>query len=225
MDSRLYLYLLALFILLISGCNPGRHLSETQYLVNKSNIEVEDADVRERELQNYIRQEPNNRIFWLYPFQLHVYQFAERRSENRLTNWLKNSVGEPPVIYDQTLTETTAQQFKLYLQQKGYFNASVDYDVDFKESQRKANITYNLKGGTPYRVRNIDYSIPDERVAEHIYNDTINSLLNRNETYDADLLQEERNRISRNLRNKGFYRFVRDYIHFEIDSTLNEHKL
>jgi hypothetical protein len=38
-------------------------------------------------------------------------------------------------------------------------------------------------------------------------------------------LQNERNRITRELRNSGFYRFSRDFIFFRVDSALNNYKV
>jgi len=225
LDIRLYINILAFLCLIFLGCNPARHLHDDQYLVNRNEIKVKDADVKKRELRNYIRQNPNRRILGLYPFRLNVYQFADQRDESRFNKWLKNTVGEPPVIYDQTLTESTARQFELYLHRKGYFNNYVDYDVELRERRKRANITYKLKGGRPYIIRDIEYLIPDNRVAEHILNDSINSLIKREEAYDADVLQEERSRMSQNLRNEGFFHFSRDYIKFNVDSTVNDHKV
>ncbi len=225
MKLRYFFYLIFICLFTHSGCNPARHLPEDQYFVNKNEIEVKDADIQTRELRNYIRQVPNRRIFGFYRFHLNVYLFADRREESRFTNWLKNAIGEQPVIYNPVLTENTANQFKLYLQRKGYFESSVDYDVEFLEKRKHANITYYLEGGNPYQIRDITYSIPDPRVAEYVFNDTINSLIRRSEIYDVDILQKERDRISRNLRNDGFFHFSRDYIHFRVDSTLKSHKV
>ncbi len=210
---------------MLSGCNPAKNLPENQYIVNKNEIEVKDADVQNRELRSFIRQTPNRKILGFYRFHLNVYQFADRRDESRFTNWLKNTIGEPPVIYNPVLTESTANQFKLYLHRKGYFNGTVEYEVDYRERRRLADITYYLEGRKPYRINDIKYTIQDKRVAEYIYDDTVNSLINRSQIYDADILQKERDRISRNLRNNGFFQFSRDYIHFRIDSTLKNHKV
>ena len=200
-------------------------MPDNQYIVNKNEIDVKEADIQTRELRSFIRQTPNRRILGVYRFHLNVYQFADRRRENRFTDWLKNTIGEPPVIYNPTLTESTANQFKLYLHRKGYFNGTVDYDVEFRERRKQANITYHIRGRKPYRINDIKYSIPDVFVADYIYNDTINSLIKRGNIYDADVLQKERDRISRNMRNQGFFHFSRDYIHFRVDSTLKNHKV
>lgn len=225
MNLRTYFYLSLFFITLFSGCNPARHLPEDQYLVRSNEIEIKDANINQRELQSYIRQSPNRRLLGIYPFHLNVYMYADKRDESRFNNWLKNTVGEPPVIYDQTLTESTANQFELYIQRKGYFKGNVDYDVDFNDRRNHARVTYKVEGRDPYKIRDIGYSIPDDRLKKFIFEDTINSLINRNVPYDADVLQDERNRISNNLREKGFFHFSRDYIRFEVDSTVNTNKV
>ncbi len=45
------------------------------------------------------------------------------------------------------------------------------------------------------------------------------------ERYDADVLQKERQRITRHLKEEGFFNFSRDFIFFQLDSTLNTHQL
>ncbi len=200
-----------------------RNLPEGQYLLTRNRIITKDDGIDAQELRAYIRQEPNRRLFGFYRFHLNVYQYADRREENRIRNWMKTTIGEPPVIFNPVLADQTRRQFELYLHNKGFFNASIDYDVNF--SRKRAAVTYTVKAGEAYRIRNIDYSIPDRHLAGFVYTDTINSLIVRGERYDADLLQNERRRLTRHLKDEGFFNFSRDYIFFRVDSTLNSQLL
>ncbi len=221
---RVYkIFLLALLLLLFQACMPTRRLPEDQYLLNRNRINIENTDVEVHELRNYIRQEPNRRILGFYRFHLNVYQFADRGRDTRIRQWMKNTIGEPPVIFNPALVDQTERQFELFLQNKGYFNAEVSHEVNYR--RKRANVTYTVKGNKPYKIRNIDYLIQDPHLAPFVYRDTLNSLLVRGERYDVDVLQKERQRITRHLKEEGFFNFSRDFIFFQVDSTLNNRQL
>ncbi len=223
LNRFIYIAILALLSSLLFSCSPARRVPEGRYLLNSNDIEIEDAQIKPSELKSYIKQRPNRKILGLFRFHLQVYNIADGAASNKLTRWMKNTIGEPPVIYDVSSTRNTLDQFKLYMQSKGYFNTEVDYTEEFK--RRKANITYQITGNTPYRIRNISYQIPDNYIRQFILEDSANALIHEGMLYDVDLLEEERERIARNLRNEGFFRFSQDFIFFQIDSALNNHQV
>ncbi len=216
-------FFLASLSLLFSACMPARHVPEGQYLLNRNRIVLEDAEVDAHQLRNYYRQSPNRRIMGLYRFHLNAYQLADRGQESRLKEWIKNTIGEPPVIFDPSLADQTSRQFELLLQNKGYFNAEVDYDANFRG--KRAEVTYTLKGNKPYTIRNVGYSIHDNHLARHVYADTLESLVSRGDRYDADVLHQERQRLTRHLKDQGFFNFSRDYIFFQVDSALSQQQV
>jgi len=217
--SKLQLLLLISFAgLIFASCSPARNIPEDQYLLNRNRIEADDVDLNTHELRSHLQQTPNRRLLGLYRFRLGIYQLADRGEENRFKNWIKNNIGEPPVIYDPALANHSERQLELFLQNKGYFNAQVDHEV--RTRGKRANITYAIKGNIPYTIRHIDYQIRDERLASFVHADTTNSLLSRGDRYDADLLHQERQRMTRHLKNAGFFNFSRDFIFFQVDSTL-----
>jgi hypothetical protein len=218
---KLFFLLAQLFF--VSACAPGRHIPEEQYLLNKSKIIIEDAEVGRSELRSFLRQRPNRRIFGLYRFHLNVYLLADRGRDTGFKRWIKSAIGEPPVIFDQVLTENTRRQFELYMLNKGYFNASVKQDVHFRGN--RAIVTYHIEGNIPYVIRDISYNIADHHLKEFVLSDAGNTLVREGDKYDADILQKERNRIARHLKSEGFFNFSREFVFFSVDSTLNSHQL
>lgn len=217
----LYIPSLLVLLLFLSSCNPARRLPEGRYLLNRNTIEIEESEVQRSELTRFYRQRPNRRIFGFYRFHLNMYQIADRGKETRFRSWLKNTIGEAPVLYDATMAHNTVRQFEMYLHSKGYFNAEVGFEEELKRN--RARITYHIKGNTPYRFNELSFNIQDPFVKGFILEDTVNTLLEPGERYDADVLHAERDRIARNLRNNGFYRFSREFLFFQVDSNLNRH--
>jgi hypothetical protein len=218
-----HLALILFFVASLAGCMPTRHIPEDSHLLQRNRVVLEGTSVNKSDLRSLIRQQPNRRILGFYRFHLNVYQFADRGRQNSIKRWMKNTIGEPPVLFDPVLAESSVGQFELFMHSKGYFNAEVDKEVDFRG--KRAIVTYTVVGKTPYRVRHISHNIPDPRLREFVMQDSTGTLLKPGQRYDADRLQEERGRISRNLRNNGFHQFSREYIFFRVDSTLASNQL
>lgn len=127
--------------------------------------------------------------------------------------------GEEPVIFDSTVTRQTVKQISKYLFSKGYFYAKVHDSVAFNKRRKKARVYYFLNPGKLYSIENISYSIPDEGLAYYMYQDTAASLIKRHTPFDAEIMQSERERITTNLLNNGFFYFEPDFIYYEIDSN------
>jgi len=217
------LFIFIPFALLFSGCNPARRVPEGQHLLSRNRISIEDAEIKRDQLNQYLRQKPNRRILGFYRFHLQAYNLADRGRDTGIKRWMKNTIGEPPVIFDPVLMQNSQRQFELFMQGKGYFNTAIETDVNF--SGRKAWVTYRVQGNTPYTIRNIEFIISDHHLASFVFADTTNTLIERGQRYDADLLQQERERISHQLRNQGFFAFSRDFILFQVDSALGRHQV
>lgn len=210
--------------------------------------------VSKSDLESYIRQKPNRKIFGFYRFHLQVHNLVnqeklEKRAEvldakNTRRNarrkakgkeakdrrrsfweWLQD-IGEEPVIYDELTTKKSSEQLEIYLRGKGHFNAAVKDTVVFNSKRKRAKVTYTVESKTPYFVRNISYDITDSRLARLTKPARGRSrILRKGMNYDVDKFQEERERIERNLRSNGYYAFSDDYVRFEVDSNIGKHKV
>lgn len=135
--------------------------------------------------------------------------------------WLL-SIGEPPVIYDSSLTKKSARQVQLFFENKGFFNCTVKDSVSTK--RKKVTVRYYVQEGNPYRINHLSYDIKDTLVKYYVFLDSTSSLIRGGMRYDADVLQAERDRITNNLRNDGYFYFAKEYIYFEVDSSIGYHK-
>jgi len=218
-----YLIFIAFFLVTVihQSCSPAKRLTENQHLLRRTSINIENTEINREQLRPFVRQQPNRRFLGVVPLGLMVYQFANRERDSRLNSWIRNTLGEEPVIFNQTLLESSRLQMSMYMHGQGYFNASVV--AKFDPSNGKAR--FSIIGNQPYYIRNIGYRIEDSALASFIYADTANALMKSGQRYSAEILDSERQRISDYLRNEGFFRFSREYIRFEIDSALQKHQL
>lgn len=139
-----------------------------------------------------------------------------------LSNMAK-SFGEAPVLYDKEKTKKTATRIKNYYFNQGYFKVKVDYKVD-TTLYKKARVTYNISTDKPYTVDSLSSRIESEKLIPLYKSSNMFSLLKKGMTYNASLLDKERDRITGFFRNNGAYDFQKTYITYEIDTLLTPYK-
>jgi len=130
--------------------------------------------------------------------------------------WLMN-VGEPPVILDSGLMGASVDQLTKYLHTKGYFDGKVSDSVHTQG--KKADIFYIIRSGKSYKIVNVKYSLDDSALGPLVYKDTVHSLINKGDNYDEDVLKSERERITKVLKEDGYYAFSKEYINYEVDTN------
>lgn len=106
----------------------------------------------------------------------------------------------------------------------GYLQANATVETQVKG--KKLKTTYILKPGTAYDIDSIEYDIYDENIAYILdLNNPNNRGLKKGMRFSVDNLEEERKRITKILTDSGFYRFNKDFIIYEADSTKEGNKI
>ena len=213
-----------LSMVLLASCSSTKHVPEGKMLLDKVSINIEDPhkDVEKAQLYNYLRQNANHRVLGGLKLQLGFYNLSGKNSKNWFNRWIQR-VGTPPVIYDSTLTIASADQLSTALRNKGFMKNSVTYRVDADSARRKAKVDYDISLGEPYYIQSINYDIADETLKEAILADSARFTVSSGDLLDYNHLNEWRQMITDNLRNKGYYAFNKDYITFVADTATGSH--
>lgn len=247
-----FLLPLLLFCFLFS-CNPTKKIKKGEYLLKKNIVVDKDTKLEKSEIEGYIKQKPNRKIFLAFRFHLWLYNMVnedrlrekrilhDRKNEEKnikrlakgkkaktsnrqlLGEWLMN-IGEPPVVYDSILSKKSSKQIKSFLNNKGYFISSVSDSVYFKRRKRSI-VYYKIKASSPYVFNQIEYKIPDEILQYYVFLDSSKTLIKSGKNYDVDVLQKERDRITNDLLNNGYYLFTKDYVYYEVDTNVGNRKV
>jgi len=142
----------------------------------------------------------------------------EKHLRSSFKNWLMNDVGEQPSFYDTMLVKQDKENILLYCKQKGYFDAYVkDSIVHLKKNRIK--LFYIVQLEDPYLINSIRRLSGDPYIKNYLQATTHLSLIQPGMRYDEDKLEQERTRITKDLRNSGFYFFTKDFIRFYADSS------
>lgn len=214
--------LLAVMVLLgLYGCSSTRHVPSGEFLLDKVELAVD--SVKEKnygfsaaDLYPYVRQKPNQKMLWSMKLRLALYNMSGKDSTRWYNKWVRK-LGEPPVIYSPAQTEAGIRQLQTALANKGYLHAEVDADTLSKG--KKMKVVYNIRPGLPYKIRSVSYEIPDSAIASIVFADTLLFGMRKGSTLELDKLDLQRDIITRSLRDKGYYDFVKENISFEADTT------
>ena len=196
-------------------------MPEGESLLNKNYIDVNKEGIKKSDLVPYLKQVPNKRIFGTR-FHLGLYNLSNINKTRWPHKWLRD-IGEEPVIYDSYFTTKTREQIKSYVNSKGYFDGKVTDTV--KTAGRKSDVFYKVDLNRPYTIRNLKYEIADSNIKNLCFFDSVNCVIVRGKPYDVDVLQSERTRLERFIRDHGFFGFSSDYILFSVDSTVGKRQV
>ncbi|MBR4644715.1 MAG: BamA/TamA family outer membrane protein [Bacteroidaceae bacterium] len=202
------------------GCSVNRFIPEDEYMLNQVSIHSDKKELKTAPLMGYVGQHPNNKWFSLVKVPLYIYSLSGRDSTKRINRFIRR-LGEPPVIYDSTLSQKTRLNIQNAVQNMGYLNAEVEL-LKISEGNR-IGVQYYIKPHQRYRVRQFQQEIRDTAIAQQLKDKGNVSLLQDNMYFDLNVLESERNRLNTFLQNKGYYKFNKDFVRFEADTTLGNH--
>ena len=209
----------------VSGCRTTRFVGEGEYLLNKARVTVVDTkDVQGSNLRNYLRQKQNTEILGFWKLQLQIYNTAPADTTTKGRARLARNahkMGEEPVIYDEMLTAVSMDQLTKAMNNRGYFNASVDTIV--KRKNKKIDLTYEVTARQPYVINAYNTDLDNAILREAARQGE--RLLDKGDVFNTDQLDAERQRIATTMRNDGYYFFEKSLLKFEADSSYNHHEV
>lgn len=209
------LLMLLLLQWVVASCTLTKYVPEGQYLLDEVTIVTDNKEVKPSMLTPFVRQTPNAKWFSLVKTQLYVYNWSGPDS----TKWANRALrrlGDAPVIYSPSETDRTCQEITKAVQNMGYMGASVTSERIL--SKKRIKLTYRISTGRPYRIKSLSRDIQDDQIAELLRSDSA-SLLSPQMLFDINQLDAERQRIVNLLRNRGYYKFNKDYISYTADTV------
>ncbi len=214
-------YSLSILVLLLSACNSTKYVPDGDYLLDKVSIKTDNKDLSKSELKEYLRQTPNAAVFGIFRMQLGIYNFAGKDTSKWINKFWRR-IGDPPVIYNSSLTSISVQQLQMQVGNKGYINAKVQSNVNFVG--KKATVDYVIQAKKPYKIRDYKIDLKNNLLTD-IAADTSKSLIHSEMLFDVDVMNAERERIATKFRQSGYYNFNKEFLTYVADSSLNSHQI
>ncbi len=218
-----HIFLVCASLFLLSGCANTRFLQEGEVLFKSNKILYTDEKPEKKskalaaELKEISQLQPNKKFLGIAQTRLWFYNVAGRHKQNKFRFWMKEKVGEPPVLYDSTYAAKSAALMQNYLTNNGYFYARVNYQTAIKK--KKATVVYLVDLGEMFTVKNITFPPPVDSVTKLVDAKKDETLLVSGEPFKVSVMKDERERIAKDLQDEGYYYFNREYVTFGLDSN------
>jgi len=237
------------------SCNSVKRVPEDKHLLVENNIFINDKKNNTERINNLLFQPRNKKIagiplkLYLYNSarpnidsiinanidsnpkkRKRLERFLSKKQldkyvENRIgfNNWLKKT-GEAPVIVNPDKISRSEKQLEAYYFNNGWFNVDASSEIDTLDN-KKALVNYRVKTGQPYIIDSLFTKISTP-VVDSLYQTTkAESYIKKNTQYQTAIFSNEKERITRNLRNSGVYHFSQDYVYFEMDTIDTNNKV
>ncbi|MDE7125312.1 MAG: BamA/TamA family outer membrane protein, partial [Muribaculaceae bacterium] len=212
-----------IFIAAVSvfGCSSIKHVPDGEHLLNSIDINITDnKDVSPKSLTNYLRQTPNHKVLGFAKLQLSTYSLSGLDTTKWYNRWLQR-LGQPPVIYNDTLTEMSARQLRMALVNAGYLSARVNYEAR-EHGKKRMDVDYNITTGKPHIIERFNIDVPDTAIAAILDRHHAMATIADGSLFDRNMLDERRSQITQLLHSHGYYRFSKEHISFSADTARNE---
>ncbi len=226
--SPFHCHCLLFFILICIGCSNTKYLEEGQQLYIGADFDIEsDSKLPNKkeaisDAENVIVPKPNASILGIRP-KLWFYNIAGTPKGKGLRHFLKNTLGEPPVLWETVDVDNTIELIKNRLYNHGFFRAKVDHEI--KAKNKKVKVKYTAEVGEPYTTEMIFFPDGSTDLRAAVQNTVGGTILEEGEPYNLELFIQERERIDIALKNQGFFYFSPDYLVFRVDSAVGSRKL
>lgn len=209
------LLLISAVLLAAVSCSTTRVLQDGEYRLAKNTVSItNDKKFNAGNIEPYIKQKPNSYfIFGWNPF-LNVYNWQNGKGKG----WDKfvRKIGVAPVVYDPDQVNNSEENIRRHLEYLGYYGSQVNGTVEVRK--RRVKVRYDVTLGNRLPIKEIHYNVPEGPLADEFFADTLNSTVRDGMFLSEQALEQEAERSSAVLRNKGFYGFNKNYYFFEADT-------
>lgn len=228
--KQIALYIVV-FCCLASSCNVGKYLPAGEKLYRGSTVKVQkQKDVKasekslRKQLQLAVRPKPNKfilgqpyKVWWWYVI-------GEPKRPKGFKAFLRDKLGEPPVLSSRVNTKVTAENMKAYLDNIGYFHSTVTGDTTNNGYFTKA--VYSASVFPQHTIRNITWVNDSSALLKELdVKRKRKSLLKSGMAYRLSDIEAERERLDIRLKTVGYYYFNPNYIMAYVDSTIGNYQV
>lgn len=191
----------------------------------RNNVEVKGAPSTDfDDLKSYCRPIPNDRFLTIFLVKPRLYSMGMPTTDKngmvkdtKLKKWLREKVGEAPVLLDSADIDNSVDQLQIVMKQSGYFDADISYHVKHnKHNNKKVKVNYLINANEPYRISSITYNIDIPEYKKIVILNKDETLLEPGMLYNEEIISNELTRIINLIRDEGYYYVEKSIISCEV---------
>ncbi len=217
-------------VLVLSSCSIRKHLPEGTHLYNGATVKVTKGPGNEMKTRSVRKSLENisfpkkNKMILGHAYKVGLwYAIGEPKKNKGFKHWLRNTLGEPPVLDSKVDLDANAANMKAYLENKGHFESTVSGKALVKGYKMKAS--YQVMLTRPYMIDSVKWALDSTMVSNDILNmNSKDSYIKTGQQFDLANIKAEAIRTDNYLKTNGYYYFSPDYIKTFVDTTIGDHK-
>lgn len=220
-----------LMLMFLASCSTTRKLADNEVLyvgVKKMKIEAPEKvklnSTQKSAASGPLSVKPNNPLYSPYvrtpfPIGLWVYNWNIKK-EKGFKWWLYRKLARKPVLISDVQPELRLKMVENNMRDFGFYGTKSQVEIiPKKHNPKKARISYRVELPRPFHYGTVQLWGWKPQMDSIVRASMRFSELKTGDQYDVNLLNEERQRISDRLRNRGYYFFQPDYIEYLVDTT------
>ncbi|MFD2551473.1 BamA/TamA family outer membrane protein [Bizionia sediminis] len=214
----IYWFLLGSFY----SCSITKYIPENERLYTGANLTIQsEASIENKadlktDLQAVLKPQPNSKILGMH---LGLYYYYKNQTEKPgfINKWLYKKIGEEPIYQSDVETYEVEDLLLNRLENKGFFYGRAT--AVFEETDKKAAVTYNINVPKPYRMEQYKLDTMPTSIGKSIEALMPETVFEKNMRFDLNRMKQERNRIDKGLKQKGYYNFNDSFLIFQADTN------
>lgn len=239
-NNPLLILLVAALALVVAACSTTKRIPDGELLytgVKKITINTASPDekldpVLESQLKQTVNVAPNNSLYSPYvrhPFAVGLWVYNNWNvdsTSSRFKRWLYDLLVAEPVLISSVRPDFRTASIEQSLANAGYFGSTASYELIPDKDPKKAKLSYTINATEPYKLSTISLLSDTTTLSKQINQFAGRSkYLQEGSIYNLDSLEEVRVNISNRLRRRGYYYFAPEYIKYQADSTIEDHRI
>lgn len=215
--------LFSLLALFLAGCAIKGYVPKNEAILinNTVDFEPEKYNISRSDISSNIVQKPSRSFLGWMP-RVWLYYKTLNKTDKGFYRWVNKNVAKEPVYVNDKNMAESKRLIEKYLNNTGYFKSKVTPEKTIVEG--RALVDYVVHPSKPYYIRNIDYKIGDSAIAKEIKKIQDELPVKEGDIYNAYTMDKQRDLITTHLRDNGYFMFTREYIIYEVDTNLMQHK-
>lgn len=214
-------------LIFFNSCANTSFLKEGERLYTGSEVVIEDTFITksqkkllEEELEEYIRPQPNSSLFGI-KYKLWIWNIAgEPKKEKGLRHWLRNKLGEEPVLESDVRLQANNLILENQMFNKGFFKNTSEGEKIISKNNKKSKAKFTIISGPHYTFNEISpFPNDTSALSQLLASQVPNGYFKKGNSYNLDKIKEEFIRLGSIANINGYYFFNADYIHLFIDTN------
>lgn len=183
-------------------------LSDKEAFIEKVNAEIEKKESKGKSTKNLSSRRERK-----------INRFDKKLRQGNL----RMRTGTPLARYDSMAIATSARRMTNYLKSRGFRQAEIKISTEVKK--KKVSQKFIIKEGAQSYIDSLAVLTGDPVLRQLIQAHQEEALVQKGDTYNEDLLIQERDRLELLLKNNGYYAFNKQFIEYQIEFAPDQEDL